>query len=418
MEPTPTNGSGSHFSGAHARTDEDTDEPVVGAHARADEAIEDETLASHAAPSAGSHAAGAHAAGKTGAHAAVSVEPTRKPKTWLIVALIALVVVAGGGIAFGVSRCSQAPTAASGTIVKVTIDEGSPTVTIADKLVEAGVIGNSRQFVRRVEERDVSASLKPGKYEFTGGSDMDTVIDLLVAGPNATEGMLTVAEGLTLAETAKSVEDQLGIPASTFEGAAKAKNYVGIHPFLADVGDGTLEGYLFPKTYDFRTTEATTDAVIRAMLDQFESETAGIDFEAGRAAINASYGLNLSNYDVVKLASVVECEALTNEQRPKVASVFLNRLKAGMKLESDATIAYVTGGTDARSDRNVESPYNSYMNAGLPPTAVCSPSAESIKAVLAPASTDYLYFWITNSAEKFSTTYEEHQSTYDAAVSG
>ena len=379
MADTPSKGTGSHFAGAHARPSTPAD--------------------------------------TTGSHVRTDARPPKKSPLPIIVGIAAALLVAVG-LVVGVTQCTQQPTAEAGTVVKMTIDEGSTTTAIAEKLAEAGLIGNKRELVNRVNERDVAASLKPGKYEFKAGASIDEIIDLLVKGPNSTEGMLTIAEGLTVNKTAASVEEQLGISQQDFIAQAKAANYVGIFPFLSEAGSNSLEGYLFPKTYDFTTAEATPDTVIRAMVDQFKDETADLDFDAGRANVNAAYGLNLTTYDVIKLASVVEKEALTDEQRPKIASVFLNRLKAGMKLESDATIAYVTGGTDAAADRNVDSPYNSYNNAGLPPTPVCSPSVASIKAVLAPATTDYLYFWITNSQEQFSTTYEDHQNSYNAAVQG
>ena len=109
---------------------------------------------------------------------------------------------------------------------------------------------------------------------------------------------------------------------------------------------------------------------------------------------------------------------MTADDRPLVSSVFYNRLAQGKYLESDATIAYVTGGADPAADRSVDSVYNSYDHAGLPPTPICSPSIASIRAALEPAYTDYLYFWILEDSEHFSTTFEEHQSTYNAAISG
>ena len=116
----------------------------------------------------------------------------------------------------------------------------------------------------------------------------------------------------------------------------------------------------------------------------------------------------MSDYDVIKLASIVELEAVTDGQRPKVASVFFNRLKAGMALQSDATMMYVTGGEVTADDLKTESPYNTYLNAGLTPTPICTPSVDSIKAVLSPDDTDYLYFYITQTDEWFSSTYDEH----------
>ena len=181
------------------------------------------------------------------------------------------------------------------------------------------------------------------------------------------------------------------------------------YPFLANAADDSLEGFLCPKTYDFSGHgDVTADAVIRAMLDQYNADVTSLDFASGEALIAERYGITMSDYDVIKLASIVEREAVTDGQRPKVASVFFNRLKAGMALQSDATMMYVTGGEVTADDLKTESPYNTYLNAGLTPTPICTPSVDSIKAVLSPDDTDYLYFYITQTDEWFSSTYDEH----------
>ena len=207
--------------------------------------------------------------------------------------------------------------------------------------------------------------------------------------------------------TGKRVEEAYGVSSGDFLAQAKASNYVADYPFLEGVADDSLEGYLYPKTYSFTSTP-TADQVIRAMLDQFELEVASLDFDSARATIKERYGVEMSDYDFINLASIVEREGLTAEQRGKVASTFYNRFEAGMPLQSDATMMYVTGGAVTADDLDQESPYNTYKNQGLPPTPICSPSLESIEATLNPPETDYLYFFITTEDEWFSETYDGH----------
>lgn len=308
----------------------------------------------------------------------------------------------------------------SGKEVTITIADGSGASTIVQQLLEAGVIDDANSFSSLLLREGADAKLKPGTYVFLTGSPQQNVIDLLVAGPNSSAHGFTVPEGMTVKQVAALVEESLGISADEFLAAAKASNYASDFPFLSTAaGNGydSVEGYLFPKTYSLDGTDVTADNAIRAMLTQYSKEVEAMDLAAGEASISDRYGVTLNDYEVLTLASIVEREALTDEQRPLIASVFLNRLKQGMYLQSDATIAYETGGTDPDSDLSVESPYNTYLNAGLPPTPVCSPSAESIQAVINPADTNYLYFWITEDAEQFSETWEEHQNSYNAYLS-
>ena len=161
------------------------------------------------------------------------------------------------------------------------------------------------------------------------------------------------------------------------------------------------------------------DAVgaIRAMLDQFNTEYKSLDFASCEAKIKERYGVEMSDYDIVNLASIVEREGLNADQRAHVASVFYNRLAGkldGLRyLNSDATMMYVTGGEVTADDLQSDSPYNTYKHEGLPPTPICSPSLEALKATLEPTDSDDLYFYITQDEEYFSQTYEEHQQSWN-----
>ena len=336
---------------------------------------------------------------------------SRKGPIIALVAALVVVVVAGVILVPRIfkSTPTQSELANQGTQVEVVIDDGSGALAIASKLKEAGVIASSDDFVTEVQKQKADSSLKSGAYVFTIGDSYENIIAQLTKGPNSTSGRITIPEGLTVAQTAAAVESALGISADDFTAQAKASNYAGEFSFLADASDDSLEGFLYPKTYDFSgQSGVTADTVIRAMLTQYQADVASLDFASAEAAIQERYGVTMSDYDILKLASVVEREGLNASQRPKVASTFYNRLQIGMALQSDATMMYVTGGTVTADDLKTESPYNTYLNTGLTPTPICSPSLESIQATLTPDDTDYLYFYITQSDEWFSSTYDEH----------
>ena len=298
-------------------------------------------------------------------------------KTPVIAGIAAAALVVVVGLAFVISRvfgggAGQDTLPNQGEQVEVVIDDGSGANAVAAKLKDAGVIANTADFITQARKQKADSQL-------------------------------------TVPQTARLVSEALSVSSDDFIAQAKASNYVADYPFLANAADDSLEGFLCPKTYDFSgRSDVTADAVIRAMLDQYNADVASLDFASGEALIVDRYGITMSDYDVIKLASIVEREAVTDGQRPKVASVFFNRLKAGMALQSDATMMYVTGGEVTADDLKTESPYNTYLNAGLTPTPICTPSVDSIKAVLSPDDTDYLYFYITQTDEWFSSTYDEH----------
>lgn len=363
---------------------------------------------------------------RPGAHPAYSRANGPAPKKGspvpvIIGVLIALAVVAGAVLfVFPMLFGGAGSTVEAGQEVMVTIPEGSSGDAIASILSENHVIEDPSEYYAAVKKLDAEMSLKPGDYRFETLQDPVSVVKQLVEGPNVDGAKLTVPEGKTVEQTAELVEEAYGIPASEFIAQAKASAYVADYPFLADAANDSLEGFLFPKTYSFSGTP-TADQVVRAMLDQYQADVVdALDFESARAAISARYGIDLSDYEIIILASIVEREGLNAEQRAHVASVFLNRLAgkgdfAGRQfLQSDAALMYETGGAVTAEDiQDIDSPYNSYKNPGLPPTPICSPSVEAIQATLDPMDTDDLYFYITQDEEYFSETYDEHMQSWE-----
>lgn len=292
----------------------------------------------------------------------------------------------------------------AGVEVSVTIPEGASGDTIASLLSDARVIDNPKDYYAAVNKLDAALSIKPGDYLLYTGQDPEDVVHQLVDGPNVEGTKLVVQEGLTLAQTAANVEAVYGIPADEFIAQAKASNYVDDYPFLEGAYNDSLEGFLYPKTYTLGQ-DPSADDVIRALLDQFEKETADLGLDEG--------GTDLDLQQIVSMASLIERETAVADERPLVASVIYNRLAIDMPLQIDAAIVYARGGGNQAvtyADLEIDSPYNVYKNLGLTPGPICSPSVSSIEAALHPADTDYLYYVASSAMDgthSFSSDYNQ-----------
>lgn len=304
---------------------------------------------------------------------------------------------------------SNEPQVAAGQEVEVTIPDGSSTASIASILQQAGVISDTSGFVQEVQKQNAEQKLKSGTYSLLTGSATTNVIDQLVTGPNSTASTLQVPEGYTVAQVASLVEEKFGISSGDFIAQAKASNYVADYPFLSEAANDSLEGFLFPKTYDFAGQTVTADSIIRAMLSQYQAEIATLDLDTARQTLQSRCGTSFTNYDILTMASIIEKEALTDDDRTLISSVFYNRIASSMPLQSDATLAYTLGREVTADDLTQDDPYNTYTNMGLTPTPICNPGLASLTAAANPQDTGYYYFYITSSVHAFSETYEQHQ---------
>ena len=334
-----------------------------------------------------------------------------------IVAFVLVAFIVMGAVGFLLTHTvfdntDDGPTVQPGIEVNVTIPEGAGGAEISEILREAGVISDTASFFKEVRNQDAEASMKSGSYSFITGANVKEVVRQLVEGPNSTADSFTIPEGYNVNDVARIVEERLGIPSDEFLERAKASNYVNDFPFLSEAVDDSLEGFLFPKTYDMGGKEKSADNVIRAMLNQYSTEVASLDFDAARAALAEKYDVDMSNYKILIMASIIEKEAYSGDDWVNVSSTFYNRLNQWMPLQSDATMGYVTGGAVTPEDLETESPYNTYLNYGLPPTPICNPSLQSIEAALHPADTNYLYFLIVEEGDysyhAFSENYDQH----------
>ena len=335
-----------------------------------------------------------------------SADQGSRRRTRVAVVLLVAAVLVVCVPAFGVWRVLFSPqtTVAAGQAVQVEVPEGADTARIAEVLAQAGVIENAAMFRLQARLDGVDGKLRPGVYDLTTRMDHDELVERLLAGPPIAYTTVTIPEGFTVERIAERLEAEAGIPAEEFLSLALggAAEFQDAHPYLQAAYEGSLEGYLFPKTYRIAEGASAHD-VIEMMLDQFDREFASVDPPASG---------ELTMHELVTLASMIERESRLADERPLVSSVIHNRLRIGMKLEIDATIEYVIKKNRPRllnSDLTVESPYNTYKYGGLPPGPIASPGLASLQAAAAPAETKYLYYVLTGTdgSHTFCETYEE-----------
>ena len=348
------------------------------------------------------------------------IRPKQSKGPKIFAAVLAVVVIGGlawGGLTLFNSCSGSAPVEllAGGQEATVVVEQGSGAKAIGELLVEEKLVGSASDFAKRVSEMGVESQLKPGTYTFAGGTSLDDIVRQIAAGPDMGNA-LTIPEGYKLSDIAAAVAtaSEGRITAEAFTAAASdASVYAASYSFLADAGTNSLEGFLFPKTYAV-ADDATADSLVRMMLDQFQKETASLDWSYPQ-----SQGLSI--YDAVNLASIVEKESSGDEQiRAKVAAVFYNRLETTGEpsygfLQSDATTAYEVGHDPTPEEVHAETPYSTYTNKGLPPTPICSPSLDCLKAVCAPDQESlgkYFFFYFEGDSYYFTETYEDHMNTF------
>jgi UPF0755 protein len=307
----------------------------------------------------------------------------------VLVVLLLIGLVAGGAWRHYATPQTDIPV---GRSVQLRIKDGASTREIASALLEAGVIRNSNGFALSSRLAGADGKLQAGVYDLTTGMPDREVIDILEAGPPVGYITVTIPEGFRLEQIAERLRKEAGISRKEFLALARdgAPHFAENHPYLAGAYKDSLEGYLFPKTYQLRE-DMTAEQVIEMMLDQFDRETAELDFATAQER-------GLSSAEVVTLASMIERESKLDEERELVSSVIYNRLARGMRLKIDATIEYVLKEKRLRltyADLYTKTPYNTYLHEGLPPGPISSPGLKSLEAAVAPADTRFIYYVLT-----------------------
>ncbi|WP_018589746.1 endolytic transglycosylase MltG [Terrisporobacter glycolicus] len=290
--------------------------------------------------------------------------------------------------------------------IVIDIPTGSTLSQVTDILKENNLIKNKTLFKLYVKVSNNSSKIKSGKYLFNQTYSNKEIIEDLSEGKIYNDGIkITVPEGSTSFEIMDIlVKNKLGEKKVYEKLINNPKEFKEKFKFLDDEKIKSLEGFLYPSTYYFSEKQSEKE-VLEHMLETFNSKYTD-------KLQKKQKELNKSLYEVVNLASIVEKEAVLDEDRPIIASVFYNRIKINMPLQSDATIQYIfkeRKKSITYNDLKIDSPYNTYKVAGLPPTPIANPGIKSIEAVLYPDNTEYLYFVATiEGGNNYSKTYEEH----------
>jgi UPF0755 protein len=297
--------------------------------------------------------------------------------------------------------------------VEFTVMPGWGARHIAEALADSGLVRSPLYVLWRAERLGVASGFQAGRYLLHSSMEPDSILVMIAEGrviPVPTT-WITLPEGLTGREALSLIADSMGFGDGVLDSIASDP------AFLAGLGVPRLEGYLFPETYEFADTLAADEVLVRITSMFRERWDPSWD--------QALAGLGLDAEEAVILASLVEREARLDGERPLVAGVFLRRLRIGMRLESCATVQYALGEVRERlsfADLRTDSPYNTYLHAGLPPGPICSPGTASLSAVAHPdTSAGYLYFVSREDGtggHLFATTLSGHAANIRAVRSG
>ncbi|MDH3519185.1 MAG: endolytic transglycosylase MltG [Myxococcales bacterium] len=315
----------------------------------------------------------------------------------LTMALVAL-LVAGGALTFLAVR-QLAPVAEEAPEVLFVVERGDSLARVAQKLEREGLVRNAAVVKWLARLRGLASKLHAGEYRFAASLAPGAMLERIAAGRVATHEV-SLPEGFTAAQIGERLAAHGIVDAAAFAAAVQDAELAAQ---LAVPAAG-LEGYLFPETYRLPRGLAASD-VARILVEQFQRAWQDLEPEARERG--------LEMHAVVTLASIVEKETGAPEERPLIASVFANRLARNMRLESDPTVIYgipdFDGNLQRRDLDDAANPYNTYQIQGLPPGPIANPGIDSLRAVVRPAETDYLYFVSKNDGtHQFSSSYRDH----------
>ena len=321
---------------------------------------------------------------------------TFRPSRWALLLLLA----AGAAVAYDLFLPAGLFPPEERRVILV--QRGQTLRQIAGELQRVGLLRGTLTFHVLARVMHLDRSIKAGQYGFRLGI---TVPELLRSFARGMSGLnlVSIPEGLTLTEVSLLLSNHLGVPVAEFDSLA------GDRAFLDSLGveAPTLEGYLAPDSYEF-LPGTSPEVAFRSMV----SRTRQILLRS--AAGRDSLPLGLSLYQLLTLASIVEAEAQMDDERPRIARVYLNRLQRGMKLQADPTVGYALGrGPRIRlflSNLRVDSPFNTYLHEGLPPGPICNPGRASIEAALNPTpdATDLYFVARGGGRHLFAQTYQQH----------
>jgi UPF0755 protein len=339
----------------------------------------------------------------------------RRPRRIALSVALLLFLALLGAVAWGASYYRTCTRGGDGPrrTVAFTVARGETGQEVVDELHRrevipcGGLVGN--WLLRATGKAD---RIRVGEYRLTTGMTLDQAIRVLTTPPPEVPTVeLVIPEGYRLTQIAEEVERQLKIPAERFLRVLDGD--LSLPPYLPKDAP-SVEGFLFPKTYEFVKADLSARLVAERMLEQFE-------IEAEKLPLDRLDRLDVSPYELVIIASMIEEEARVERDRRLIAGVIYNRLRIGMALGIDATLLYddpTPDGQLSSSDLESPSPYNTRIHAGLPPTPIASPGAASLLAALTPADTDFLYYVLCgeDGHHRFAETHRQHIRNVDACL--
>ena len=281
----------------------------------------------------------------------------------------------------------------------IIINHHETTLSIATKLKDSGIIHDTKTFLFWIRIFGYDKKIKSGRYHFSSEANIFNIIKTLNRGAED-KVLITIPEGYRISEIAKLLAT---------EGICSEKEFIKACADVTilsslNIDNPIAEGFLFPDSYDFPIPSEAKDIVER-MIQRF--------WQVYQEIQNSKTKSQRYIDSIVTIASIIEKEAKLANERPIIASVFYNRMKYNMSLQSCATIEYILPNHKEQlsiEDTKILSPYNTYLHQGLPPTPICNPGKASLLAAINPAKTKYLYFAIDNGdAHHFSTSFAEHQ---------
>lgn len=331
----------------------------------------------------------------------------RLPRLLGLLIVLVLVAVLAVTAAYGVGRIRShflgAPDyngSGSGQAV-VQVRTGESAYSLADRLAELGVVKSAAAFRKAAAGDPQAASLQPGFYQLHEHMSAASALALLLDPASRVRGRVTIPEGSTENQTLELIAKGSEIPLADLRQAAANPAALGLPAYA----QGHLEGFLFPATYDIEPGTSAAE-LLTQLVQRFQdaADSAGL--------LQRSQALGLTPYQVVTVASLIERESRISEEYPKVARVVYNRLAKHMTLGIDASILYGLGRTSGvlhRSELAKDTPYNTRLHAGLPPTPIASPGDAALAAALQPAVGDWLYYVLQDKDghQLFTASYQE-----------
>jgi len=284
-------------------------------------------------------------------------------------------------------------------LAEIHISKGSTLIDVSVELYDKKVINNKSSFILAVRMLGYEKDIPAGKFNIVNTSTNYSLINNLINSVNVSK-KVTILEGWSINEIAEKLHTSIKIDKKSFIKASQNENLLK----KWDVNSNSFEGYLFPDTYQF-TEDETAIEVVNKMVSEYKKNIT-------KKMRDRMSKMDLTENEVLTLASIIEGEAIYDSERARISGVYHNRLNKGMRLQADPTIQYIINDSPRRllnKDLKIKSPYNTYLNHGLPPGPINNPGIESIKAALYPEEIDFLYFVAKGDGyHTFSKTEKEH----------